>query len=77
MPAHTNPPANHTTQLDARNQQPGVSNMNHIAGYFVISIPIILLFSILGYRKYKKTVYRRRVAKLERLWHVDVDEKTR
>jgi hypothetical protein len=77
MPPHTNQPANHTVQVDARNQQPGVSSINNIAGYFVISIPIILFVSIFGYKKYRKTVYRRRVAKLERLWHIDVDEKTR
>jgi hypothetical protein len=77
MPPHTNQPANHTVQVDAKNQQPVISNVNHIAGYFVISIPILLFFSIIGYKKYRKTVYRRRVAKLERLWRIDVDEKTR
>ncbi|AFY99805.1 hypothetical protein [Calothrix sp. PCC 6303] len=77
MPPHTNQPTKHTVQVDSRNQQPGVYSVNNIAGYFIISIPIILFFSILGYKKYRKTVYRHRVEKLEKLWHIDIDEKSR
>jgi uncharacterized membrane protein len=77
MPPHNNPPVNRTVQVDVRNQQPAVSSVNNMIGYFVISIPIILFFSIIGYKKYRQTVYRRQVAKLERLWQIDVDEKTR
>lgn len=46
------------------------------AGYLVIALPVIVLLSIIGYKKYKITTYRNRIAKLERLWHINIDEKT-
>jgi hypothetical protein len=55
--------------------QPEVSAY-HYAGYFIVAIPIIVLLSIIGHKKYKITVHRNRIAKLERLWHINIDEKT-
>ncbi|MBF2066551.1 MAG: hypothetical protein IGS39_19340 [Calothrix sp. C42_A2020_038] len=60
---------------------PGKNNADisafHYVGYFIIAIPIITLLSIIGYKKYKIAVHRHRIAKLERLWHIHIDEKTR
>ncbi|OKH35946.1 hypothetical protein NIES2101_37325 [Calothrix sp. HK-06] len=58
---------------------PAKSNSESIcnyAGYFVIAIPVVVLLSIIGYKKYKITTHRNRIAKLERLWHINIDEKT-
>ncbi len=46
------------------------------AGYLVIALPIVVFLSIMGYKKYKITTHRNRIAKLERLWHINIDEKT-
>jgi hypothetical protein len=64
---------NHPTEGNSR-VTPEISN-HHIAGYLVLSIPIVLLMSIIGYKKYRIITLRRRIEKLERLWHMDVDEK--
>ncbi len=65
---------NHPTEGNSR-VTPEISNQN-IAGYLVLGIPIVLLMSIIGYKKYRIIALRRRIEKLERLWHMDVDEKT-
>jgi hypothetical protein len=65
---------NQTVQVNSATQSQVPSN--HIASYFVIAIPILILLGILGHKKYRVTVRRRRIAKLERLWKIDIDEKT-
>jgi hypothetical protein len=69
-----NQPVNQLTQVNSR-VTPEISTHN-IAGYFVLGIPIVLLMSIIGYKKYRIIALRRRIEKLERLWHIDVDKKT-
>ncbi|BAZ09850.1 hypothetical protein NIES4071_16630 [Calothrix sp. NIES-4071] len=51
-------------------------SISNYAGYLVIAIPVIVLLSIVGYKKYKITTHRNRIAFLERLWHINIDEKT-
>ncbi len=67
-------PVNQSTQVNSR-VTPEVS-VSNIAGYLVLSIPIVLFLSIIGYKKYRIVARRRRIEKLERLWHIDIDEKT-
>jgi hypothetical protein len=67
-------PVNQSTEVNSRATSE-VSAYN-IAGYFILSIPIVLLISIIGYKKYRIVARRRRIQKLERLWHIDIDEKT-
>jgi hypothetical protein len=69
-----NQPVNQSAQVNSR-VEPKISTHN-IAGYFVLSIPIVLLLSIIGYKKYRIVTLRRRIQKLERLWHIDIDKKT-
>lgn len=47
-----------------------------IAGSLVVLIPVIILFSILGYKRYKINRYRHRIEMLERLWKIDINRKT-
>lgn len=44
--------------------QPGLSG-HQITGYFVVAIPIIMLLSVIGYKRYRITARRRRIAMLE------------
>ncbi|PAX51408.1 hypothetical protein [Brunnivagina elsteri] len=69
-----NQPVNQSVQVNSR-VEPEISTHN-IAGYFVLGIPIVLLISIIGYKKYRIVTLRRRIEKLERLWHIDIDKKT-
>ena len=68
-------PVNPSVQVNSHNQH-GVS-AHQITGYFVVAIPVIMLLSIIGYKKYRITVRRRRLAMLERLWLIDVNKRTR
>ncbi|BAZ37395.1 hypothetical protein NIES4101_33160 [Calothrix sp. NIES-4101] len=67
-------PGKQSIEVNSR-EIPEVS-AHSIAGYFIVGIPIVLLLSIIGYKQYRILARRRRIEKLERLWHIDIDEKT-
>jgi hypothetical protein len=69
-----NQSANQSTEVNSR----AISEVSvyNIAGYSILSISIVLLISIIGYKKYRIVAHRRRIEKLERLWHIDIDKKT-
>lgn len=64
---------NPSAPVQGKSQSDSICNY---AGYFVIALPVVILLSIIGYKKYKITAHRNRIAKLERLWHINIDEKT-
>ncbi|MFH7024020.1 MAG: hypothetical protein ACHBN1_01075 [Heteroscytonema crispum UTEX LB 1556] len=50
--------------------------INPLVGYLIISLPLIVLLAITGYRKYQAQILRRRITKLEKLWLLNIPEKT-
>ncbi|MEA5569793.1 hypothetical protein [Calothrix sp. UHCC 0171] len=67
-------PVNQSIEVNSR-EIPKVST-HSIAGYLIVGIPMVLLISVIGYKQYRILARRRRIEKLERLWHIDIDEKT-
>lgn len=65
-----NPPSDLNSQ-----RRPDFQSSN-LVGYLVVLIPILILFSILGYKRYKINHRRRTIAMLERLWKIDINKKT-
>jgi hypothetical protein len=43
--------------------------------YFIGSLPLVLLLTIIGYRKCRTYIFDRRVERLERLWKLSSPEK--
>ncbi|RCJ19773.1 hypothetical protein A6S26_03270 [Nostoc sp. ATCC 43529] len=50
--------------------------INLLTGYLIISLPLIVLLAITGYRKCQAQILRRRITKLEKLWRLNIPEKT-
>ncbi|MBD2358368.1 hypothetical protein H6G41_27790 [Tolypothrix sp. FACHB-123] len=50
--------------------------INPLTGYLFISLPLIVLLVITGYRKCQAQIVRQRIAKLEKLWLLNIPEKT-
>jgi hypothetical protein len=48
--------------------------VNPIAGYFIILLPLLLLLTITGYRKFQAQILRNRIKKLEVLWRLSSSE---
>ncbi|OUL25004.1 hypothetical protein BV372_28345 [Nostoc sp. T09] len=42
----------------------------------IISVPIILVLTIIGYRKFKARIFHERIAHLEKMWRLKAPEKT-
>ncbi|WP_339376859.1 hypothetical protein [Nostoc sp. 106C] len=42
----------------------------------IISVPIILVLTIIGYRKFKVKILRKRIAHLEKMWRLNTPKKT-
>ncbi|NJL63590.1 MAG: hypothetical protein HC903_19340 [Methylacidiphilales bacterium] len=52
-------PVNQSVQVNST-LTPEVS-VSNIAGYLILSIPIVLLISIIGHKKYRTVAHRRRI----------------
>lgn len=78
MPSQpTQPPSQSVNpSVQVNSYTPTGVSAHQITGYFVVAIPIIMLLSIIGYKKYRITARRRRIAMLERLWLIDINKKT-
>ena len=46
-------------------------NVNIFIGFSIIT-PIILLVGFITYKKYRAAVLRKQIAKLEKIWHLDI-----
>jgi cell division protein FtsL len=46
-------------------------NVNILIGFSIIT-PIILLVGFITYKKYRAAVLRKQIAKLEKIWHLDI-----
>jgi hypothetical protein len=62
------------TQVDP-SQQNNVAT-DTLTGCIIISLPIILVLIVTGYRKYKAQVRRRRIAHIEKMWRLSPEKKT-
>ncbi len=67
-------PPNPTHDLNSQ-RRPDIQSSN-LLGYLIVLVPIFVLFSILGYKRYKVNRRRRRIEMLERIWKVDANRKT-
>ncbi|MDZ8052663.1 MAG: hypothetical protein RMX68_028735 [Aulosira sp. ZfuVER01] len=47
-----------------------------ITGCMIISVPIILVLIVTGYRKGKAQIHHRRIAHIEKMWRLKAPEKT-
>lgn len=50
--------------------------VNTALGYVAVALPLLLIVSALGYRKYRTHVVRQQIAKLERIWRLSPQRKT-
>ncbi|MBF1990111.1 hypothetical protein [Fischerella thermalis] len=50
--------------------------INPLTGYLIISLPLIVLLVITAYRKCQAQILRRRITRLEKLWLLNIPEKT-
>jgi hypothetical protein len=67
---------NSTTQttnksLDLRSHDVHAS-VNNVMGALIIMFPIMLFVGVKAYKGYRVAVLRKRIATLEKLWHLDV-----
>jgi uncharacterized protein (DUF983 family) len=58
-----------------------LSKQNDIATHpltasIIIALPLILLVTITGYRKYKALILRQQIANLERMWRLKAQKET-
>ncbi|MBW4625084.1 MAG: hypothetical protein KME49_06150 [Brasilonema octagenarum HA4186-MV1] len=65
-----------TEALNTHSQGTADAHTNNLIGLSIISFPLFLLMSIITYKKYRTTVYRRRIAILEKIWLMDVKNNT-
>ncbi|BAZ08363.1 hypothetical protein NIES4071_01680 [Calothrix sp. NIES-4071] len=49
--------------------------INPLIGYSIISLPLLLLLIITSVHKYQAYMFSRRVAKLEKVWHLSLKSK--
>jgi hypothetical protein len=49
--------------------------INSCIGYSIISLPLLILLIITSVRKYQAYMFCRRVAKLEKIWHLSSKSK--
>ena len=49
---------------------------NNLIGFSIISFPLVLILSIITYKKYRVAVFRRQIANLEKIWLIDVKNNT-
>ena len=52
-------------------QQADIARLNAINGLLVITLTLIVVGAIVGYRAHKATVLQRRVQRLNRIWQLD------
>ena len=55
-------------------QQTDVVLSNPISGLLVILLPVVVVCSIAGHRKYRATVVRQQIKLLNRLWQLDFNK---
>jgi hypothetical protein len=48
--------------------------VNRIAGYFILFLPLLLLLTITGDRKFQSQILRNQIQKLEVLWKLSFSE---
>jgi hypothetical protein len=51
-------------------QQPDITR-SQMTGDWLVLLPVVLLCAIVGYRKHKTMVQKRRIHRLNRLWQLD------
>jgi hypothetical protein len=56
-------------------QQNDVALSNNISGLLVIALPIVVICTIVAYRKRKAIVLQRRIDRLHRIWQLDTSKK--
>lgn len=49
---------------------------NPVTASIIIALPLIVLVTITGYRKYKALILRQQIANLERMWRLKAQKKT-
>jgi hypothetical protein len=57
-----------TTQIQ-HSHRPN-DQINTVLGYIAVALPIVLVLSIVGYRRYRTHLVKRQIAKLERMWRL-------
>ncbi|GAB1540361.1 hypothetical protein NUACC21_30300 [Scytonema sp. NUACC21] len=48
----------------------------NLIGFFIISLPVVLLLGMTTYKRYRTVVLRRRIAFLEKMWLIDTKNNT-
>ncbi|MBD2608663.1 hypothetical protein H6G81_30150 [Scytonema hofmannii FACHB-248] len=48
------------------------NSVNNVMGALIIMFPIMLFVGVKAYKGYRVAVLRKRIATLEKLWHLDV-----
>jgi hypothetical protein len=46
-----------------------------LLGWITLGLPVLILLSWMGYRKYQAVARQRRIRKLERMWQMSASEK--
>ncbi|NJO40764.1 MAG: hypothetical protein HC769_02555 [Cyanobacteria bacterium CRU_2_1] len=64
----TSTPPNPTPQTD-------VARSNTIISSLAIVLPVVVVCAIVGYRKYRATILRRRIQRLNQLWQLESSQK--
>ncbi|MBW4560524.1 MAG: hypothetical protein KME32_05075 [Mojavia pulchra JT2-VF2] len=69
--------SNTTNQIATNSATVGFTSQENtsfdtVIGLSTIIISIILIISILGYKKYRIAVLHQEIASLEKLWHLDI-----
>ncbi|MBW4592047.1 MAG: hypothetical protein KME46_03740 [Brasilonema angustatum HA4187-MV1] len=65
-----------TDPLNTHSQGSTDAYSNNLIGLSIISLPLFMLLGIITYKKYRTTVYRRRIATLEKIWFMEVKNNT-
>lgn len=56
--------------------EPPNQAINTALGYVAVALPIVVLVSAIGYRKYRHHMFKQQIAKLERIWRLSPQGKT-
>ncbi|MGB5899887.1 MAG: hypothetical protein WBG66_16970 [Geitlerinemataceae cyanobacterium] len=56
------------------NPQPN-HQIKTVLGYVAVALPIVLVLSVIGYRRYRTHVFKQQIAKLERMWRLSPQSK--
>lgn len=65
-----------TAQAQVHSSKQSDIATNPVTASIIITLPLIVLVTITGYRKYKAQILRQQIANLERMWRLKAQKKT-